>query len=89
MELKNVVAAGVIDDPGKSKLIWNTLWRLNTHQKVRNFIWSVVNEALPVKSMLKARNITVDDACVKLLRKQFSTFCGSVVGLKLFGLGVV
>lgn len=42
---------------------WKSLWRLKIPPKVQEFMWRVINDALPSKEQLQHRKISIDPQC--------------------------
>ena len=56
------------DQPSSSNIeaakgLWNGMWKFQVPNKVRHFIWWVVNKALPTKINLFKRHVIVDGTC--------------------------
>lgn len=42
---------------------WRKLWNLKIPPKVKNFLWRAVNNCLPTKDMLRAKQVRVNNVC--------------------------
>ncbi|XP_042962566.1 uncharacterized protein LOC122296834 [Carya illinoinensis] len=53
---------GETSDRNKNKLIWKSIWKLDTTPKTKMLIWWACNEALPTQANLKKRKIVEDNS---------------------------
>ena len=49
--------------PNGEKNLWRSSWGLRVPNKVKNFLWRVCHDAIPIKSNLKRRHILIDSLC--------------------------
>ncbi|KAF7817649.1 uncharacterized protein G2W53_031618 [Senna tora] len=48
--------------------IWNVIWKAKVQPKIKNFIWRLVKNAIPVKDNLARRKMKVDNRCPLCLK---------------------
>ena len=46
-----------------NKKLWKALWEMWVPPKVKNLVWKLIHERLPVRQKLQSRIATVDDKC--------------------------
>ncbi|KAF7806997.1 putative RNA-directed DNA polymerase [Senna tora] len=49
--------------------LWNSIWKAKVQPKVRNFIWKLCKNAIPVRDNLARRKMKVDNQCPICLKK--------------------
>ena len=46
-----------------TELEWNWIWRLNVSPEGQAWVWKLWHRVVPVRALLRARGLTVHDAC--------------------------
>ena len=46
-----------------TKPLWNGIWKLKVQNIVKHFMWRALNESLPMKLILCAQHILLDNSC--------------------------
>ena len=54
---------GECSDSSKMKCIWKTVWKLKCPNKIKNFIWQLCKDILPINVKLRKRKILVPIDC--------------------------
>ncbi|KAF2312615.1 hypothetical protein GH714_035237 [Hevea brasiliensis] len=49
--------------PGESVGFWNKMWQLKIPPKIKNFIWRLGSDCVPLKSLFLQRHVDIDTLC--------------------------
>lgn len=61
----------LVHDPVFPFTEWKKLWRIMVPPKVRNFLWRAVRNVLPLRDVLRARGVPVEEGCCMCSYIQF------------------